>query len=279
MTSQSRKSLRTTVRSTTASRAAINRFAAAALALAVAAGICPAADIPPYWAVPPSAPQKPAGEAQGIPGAPLPESAFDREIRIQDKSSKGDKPAVPTPDDPYSEEKGLKLKTKPGDAPYAGIPGRDIVFRLEGDADLSKRIARELQKTVKSPEILFPKLPEISPPGATYVAKTSSYPPIQKLIEPDYVVYRRLYFEEVNSERYGWDAGFVQPVFSTMHFYKDMIFWPFRVGSNMCERYDTSAGKCLPGSPVPYYLYPPEIDLWGGLLGAGFVTGVAVIVP
>ncbi len=173
------------------------------------------------------------------------------------------------------------------DYPYVGVPERKIIFKIESTEQLENRIVRELAlaqrqpgKPVPDPKgFAFPKLPVLTPPGVVYKPKTDEYPAMAKLIEPNYVVHRRLYFEEVNSERYGWDAGVIQPVISTMHFYRDVLLWPSRVGSNFCERYDSSAGKCLPGSPVPYFLYPPEVDLWGGTLGAGVFVGVAAILP
>ena len=95
-----------------------------------------------------------------------------------------------------------------------------------------------------------------------------------------YLVHRRLYFEEVNAERYGWDAGPIQPVFSAMYFYRDCLMWPHNLASGLWrERYDTSAGKCLPGNTVPYYLYPEEITLFGATVGAVAVTGAAFIFP
>ena len=88
-----------------------------------------------------------------------------------------------------------------------------------------------------------------------------------------------MYFEEKNAERYGWDAGIAQPVISTLFFYRDTLLWPARLASNPHERYDTNLGKCLPGSPVPYSLYPLEIDAYGAIAGAGFYTGIGAIFP
>jgi hypothetical protein len=163
--------------------------------------------------------------------------------------------------------------------------------RLESQADLMRRIVGELQRearerqqpsegTPPTADYFRPPDPaQLVPPGTVYRPKTFDYPPAQRFLEPGYVVHRRLYFEELNSERYGWDLGFIQPVVSTLHFYKDGLLYPARAASNLFERYDTSAGKCLPGSPLPYYLYPPEVDLFGATVGAGAIVGVAAILP
>lgn len=205
---------------------------------------------------------------------------------IDDAVPKVDAPPVPVPADPP--EKDPKAPKTDGDAyPYVGVPERNLIFKIETPGELEKRIIRELVAAQKQPGkpapdpkgYQFPPLPVLSPPGVAYTPKTSAYPPVAKQIEPNYVVHRRLYFEEKNTERFGWDAGALQPAISTLYFYRDVLLWPSRLGSNLCERFDASAGKCLPGSPVPYYLYPRDIDLWGGLIGAGVYTGVAVVLP
>lgn len=123
----------------------------------------------------------------------------------------------------------------------------------------------------------FPETPQPGKPGDAYVTKAvrENYPPGRALLEPAYVVHRKLYFEEKNAERFGWDAGIVQPVISSAYFYKDILLWPSKLASYPCERYDTSAGKCLPGYPVPYYIYPEEISLFGATVGAAAIVGTA----
>ena len=123
----------------------------------------------------------------------------------------------------------------------------------------------------------FPETPPPGKPGEAYVTKAvrESYPPARYAIEPVYVVHRRLYYEELNSERYGWDTGFAQPLVSTLAFYKDVLLWPAKLASYPCDRYDASAGKCLPGSPVPYLIYPQEISLFGATVGAATIVGTA----
>ena len=39
--------------------------------------------------------------------------------------------------------------------------------------------------------------------------------------------------------------------------------------------WDTSAGKCLPGSPTPYILYPLGLTCSGGLVEGVFITGLS----
>ncbi|MGL4423933.1 MAG: hypothetical protein ACRCZF_24985, partial [Gemmataceae bacterium] len=126
----------------------------------------------------------------------------------------------------------------------------------------------------------FPPIAKVTPPGTVYVPKTGEYPPSHIKLEPNYIVHRRLYFEEKNSERYGWDIGPAQPVFSAVYFYKDVLFWPHNLASGLWkERYDTDAGKCLAGSPVPYYMYPPGFTVSGTVTEAVILTGAAIILP
>jgi hypothetical protein len=104
--------------------------------------------------------------------------------------------------------------------------------------------------------------------------------PINPLVlEPGYVVHRRLMFEEKNAERYGWDFGMAQPFVSAAYFYKDLLIYPMKLASNIHERYDTSAGKALPGSPVPYLLYPPELTFGGMAIGSMAIVGTVFLLP
>ena len=58
-----------------------------------------------------------------------------------------------------------------------------------------------------------------------------------------------------------------------------MLFLPYHIGTQPCRCYECSAGYCLPGDPVPYLLYPPELSLSGFLLEAGTVVSLAAIFP
>ncbi|MGL6076862.1 MAG: hypothetical protein ACRC8S_22130 [Fimbriiglobus sp.] len=180
---------------------------------------------------------------------------------------------------------------RPAPSPVAFPISRDRAFEFNNDAALDARMMKEISEAKKSEssqtkEFVFdpknyiiPETAKLPSDGMAYVPKTAGYPPIQVKLEPGYVVTRKLLFEELNSERYGWDLGFIQPVVSTAFFYKDTLLWPAHLASNLRERYDTSAGKCLPGSPVPYFLYPEEISLFGATVGAATFVGTGFMFP
>ena len=70
--------------------------------------------------------------------------------------------------------------------------------------------------------------------------------------------------------------GPIQPIVSTLYFLKDMALLPHNFASFPCRRFDTNAGQCLPGDPVPYLCYPPEMT-WTGLLAEAGVIGLSVL--
>ncbi len=283
-----------------------------------APGAPPAAPLPPAPLPPvPVALPAPPAPAGVVPGRVM---MFQRpgERKDDPESTRQTAPQPPgqlppTQSDPATGAQAGKGVTGPAAAkvtPVQSAVNRSTAFRLESDADLNRRMLDELfQEAVaqakdqaadqakgkkfdpQAPPPSNPtrdqfKLPEVQPivpAGTVYQAKTLSYPPRRVEFDANYVVHRRLYFEEINAERYGWDFGIVQPFLSAAAFYKDVFLFPAHYASHPSERYETSAGKCRPGDPTPYYLYPPEIDLWGyaaqtsAIVGAGFVfpTGFA----
>jgi hypothetical protein len=149
-------------------------------------------------------------------------------------------------------------------------PGRERLFgSLETERELEERMRQERRDTnVSADTIQFPPKPKLT--DEAYEPR--KFQPMVEIAEPNYVVYRRLYFEEKNSERYGWDLGPVQPFVSTLVFFKDMLMFPQNLASYPCRRFDSSAGHCQPGDPVPYILYPPEFTGTGLLAEIGAVA-------
>ena len=163
------------------------------------------------------------------------------------------------------------------------LPPRGVIFLMYDDAALQRAILKSIgERLNKPPESLmpFPKLKPTVPPGTPYVAKTVHLPPSKMEFEAGFVIHHRLLFEEKNSERYGWDLGFISPFVSTAAFYRDVLMWPHNLATSLVVGgMDTNAGKCLPGSPTPYYLYPPGLTITGGIAEGVVITGLSFVIP
>jgi hypothetical protein len=154
-------------------------------------------------------------------------------------------------------------------------PGPQRLFRLESEAALHERMRQEARERPAPERIEFPVEPIIS--RESYEGRF--WPGFQECVEPSYLCHKRLYFEEPNAERYGWDFGIFQPILSTAYFYWDVAWWPYKIATRPCDRFECSAGKCLPGDPVPYKLYPPEISVTGFLAEAGTIATLIAVFP
>lgn len=154
-------------------------------------------------------------------------------------------------------------------------PGSERLFRLESEAALNERMRQEGKTRIPADKITFPEYQPVS--RETYPGR--HWPPQTEIAEPNYVCHRRLLFEDPNSERFGWDFGILQPVVSTAKFYADVVTLPYHLGTAPCRCYECSAGLCLPGDPVPYLCYPPELSATGALAEVGAIGAVLAIFP
>lgn len=137
-------------------------------------------------------------------------------------------------------------------------PSPEMLFgKLDSEKMLEKRMRQQAMQRQPPDTVQFPYNPPLT--KAKYQERHFAEQTVYE--EPNFVCYNRLYFEEKNAERYGWDLGFMQPVVSQLYFYKDLTLLPLRFIARPCQRFDSSAGECLPGDPVPYIVYPPEINL------------------
>jgi len=98
-------------------------------------------------------------------------------------------------------------------------------------------------------------------------------------VEPYFVSHKRLLFEQINTERYGWDFGIIDPPISAGLFFADVALLPYHAFTDPFRCCETGAGYCLPGDPVPYLLYPPEYSLTGAVAEAGAIGAVLAIFP
>ncbi len=89
-----------------------------------------------------------------------------------------------------------------------------------------------------------------------------------------------LYFEQVQLERYGHDAGpIVQPLLSSAHFFLTIPILPYKMGINPMNECQYALGYYRPGNCAPYMMQPIPLSLRGGLAQTGAVLGMAAALP
>jgi hypothetical protein len=154
-------------------------------------------------------------------------------------------------------------------------PGPQELFRLDSELAMQERIRQKARERTPVERVEFPTEPVVG--TGPFVQRT--FAASNMAVEPHYVCYGRLYFEELNSERYGWDLGPIQPFVSAGVFFKDVVFLPYHAFSDPFRYHDCSSGYCLPGDPVPYMIYPPGLSVTGALAEAGVVTAMFAIFP
>ncbi len=154
-------------------------------------------------------------------------------------------------------------------------PPRDRLFRLYNEDALREQIRQEGRSVIPRQPTVFPE----EQPVTAEPYSPREFAPEVALAEPAYVNYKRLYFQDVNTERYGWELGFVQPIFSAGRFFADLAVVPYRFASRPFDCVESSAGYCLPDSPVPYLLYPPDLSVTGAMGEAGAILGLIAILP
>jgi hypothetical protein len=175
--------------------------------------------------------------------------------------------AQPRPAGPTSDQMDYLIQLLP--------PPRDRMFRVMNEDALREQIRQENREMVPRQPAIFPEeRPVTDEPYAPrdFAAQVS-------LVEPSYVNYKRLYFQDINTERYGWELGFAQPFVSAGLFFADLALLPYHFGSRPFDCIESSAGYCLPDSPVPYLIYPPELSVTGAMAEAGAVLGLIAIFP
>lgn len=172
------------------------------------------------------------------------------------------------------------VPTLPSGAIRYDAPGISDI-PLQSDAALRQTIVAEAEKQYKTTDNIYKNFPTnyYDHPGVNQTYAPRVFVPSAMRVEANYLCYGRLYFEDKNSERYGWELGPLQPFVSTLKFYKDVLSLPYNYGTRPCQRFEANAGYCLPGDPVPYLIYPVEASLTGGLLEAGTIVGLYAIFP
>jgi hypothetical protein len=157
-------------------------------------------------------------------------------------------------------------------------PGLErLATTLESDLDLQERIRQETLKRDPNERVVFPEEPILS--RDRYYGRNGIWPQRGIIVEPTYVCYRKLFFEDKNAERYGWELGMMQPFVSAGLFFADVALLPMHCATDPCNKNECSAGYCLPGDPVPFRLYPLEITATGLLGELAVIMALVVIFP
>lgn len=155
------------------------------------------------------------------------------------------------------------------------LPGPNRLFERYSEADVFERLRQEARKIPGSPKVYFPE----EKPVSTEAYTGRIWNQAVARVEAGYVCHGRLLFEQPNFERYGWDLGVLTPFANVGVYWYDMLMLPYHYWTEPCKRWDSSAGKCLPGDRVPLLLYREKFS-WTGLAAqAGAVTAAFYIFP
>jgi hypothetical protein len=171
--------------------------------------------------------------------------------------------------------------SQPGKMPDSPVtaPDPQRVFRLESEALLMERMAREAPQGINPFGLRYQFLPPSYPPAPPPGIVTRPWQPMPEIIEPAYLCYGRLYFEQLNAERYGWDLGPLHPLISAGVFYWDVATLPYHAATDPLRRYECNTGYALPGDPMPLLLYLPKPSLTGALAEAAVIGVLFAIFP
>ena len=168
------------------------------------------------------------------PWRPAPTGGITPVVHLQPKAP------VPQPRKPEdSQEPIVRLE----------LPGPQRLFTRESEAQFFERLAQDIRKQPGA-RAIFPEEPTVSKQAVTRLPFPRRDPitrqPFalqEKSVEPFYVCHGRLYFEQPNFERAGWNFGVLQPAISLGTFYYDLALLPYHACSDLHNRYECSAGK------------------------------------
>jgi len=158
-------------------------------------------------------------------------------------------------------------------------PGPERLFRLESEDSMKERMRQEKRNTPQMERLVFPEEITLSRSNYDSSWRSRNWQTTVRLVEPNYLVHGRLLFHEKNSERYGWDLGPIQPFVSAGFFLGDMALLPYHLATDPFRRWESNAGYCLSGDPVPYMLYPIGASSTGTVAEAVVVFALLACFP
>ena len=167
------------------------------------------------------------------------------------------------------------------------LPGIERMFMRDSEAEFYNRLRQEAKRTPGAAPLIFPAQTPLSKESYTQLPYPRIDPQTKQpfeqhvcVVEPSYVLHRRLFFEQPNFERAGYNFGILQPGICFGVFVYDLAFFPYHYWSDLHDRGDCNVGKCLPGDPYAPLLVPIErFSVTGAIGQAGAILGGAFIVP
>jgi hypothetical protein len=133
-------------------------------------------------------------------------------------------------------------------------PGPERLFRVESESAFQERIRQSTPRRPFEP-VIFPTEPVISTSDEPPVR---AWPPRPRPVEPNYVCYGPLFFQQKYAERYGWDLGVLSPFLALGAFWYDGLTFPYHLLTVPYCGSECGTGYCLPGDPTPLRLDPPH---------------------
>jgi hypothetical protein len=112
------------------------------------------------------------------------------------------------------------------------------------------------------------------------VYEPRSWPELTYTWKAAALCHKPLYFEEVQSERYGHSHGpFMDPLVSAAHFFVTIPLLPYYMGVDPPWECQYSLGYYRPGSCAPFMEEPFPLSMRGAAVEAGAITGAAFVLP
>jgi hypothetical protein len=88
-----------------------------------------------------------------------------------------------------------------------------------------------------------------------------------------------LYFEEVNVERYGHNAGCLQPAFSMVHFFGTIPILPYKMGQDHPRECVYTLGHSRPGDCAAWKPHDLRWSTCGAIAQGAVTTGLVFLIP
>lgn len=188
-------------------------------------------------------------------------------------------PPPPPPAPVLPRPRQVKPKQRPQYEIEMEIPSPDRLFRAESEATVLECIRRSgAQRKIT---VEFPA--DAPPENGAGGPHAGPMPPEAARLVSSVVCYQPLYFEDKNTERYGWYVPLFQPVISTEKFYFQTLLLPYHLLMQPPCTCECNSGYPLPGDPVPYMIYRTpcgwSLHLNGPPVGANLALVGQAIAP